>query len=403
MPDKPTLSIPAPLRGEESGSFAEDTIKRRLPDIARRVSAENALSPAQTAALEQLIAGMPFALIRPLNDHHAPDSQLWQTAVTPYRGHNWLQAPWFFAETYFFRRIIEAVDYFRSGLDPFAHQKQQEGEIRQEAIIASAQRWALARAAGWQDTALRSLLLAALWGNQADLSLWDSTATDKPDHTGEEAWQTHLLVDNLTAVAAHLHSLQQARVDFVLDNAGLELVNDLALVDYLLACGKAAAVHLHVKRHPTFVSDVTLEDIKQTLTLLSAQEEEAARALGQRLAAGIADGRIHLPAPLFWTSPYPTWQMPGKLRADLAHAQLVISKGDANYRRALGDASWPFTTPFADVVSYFPAPVLFLRVCKSPVLAGLTPAQLAQMNKLEGNWVTSGRWGVIQFRESLPK
>src|SRR5215467_14514342 len=60
---------------------------------------------------------------------------------------------------------------------------------------------------------------------------------------------------------------------------------------------------------------------------------------------------------------------PDDMRALLAEADLVVAKGDANYRRALGDAHWPWTTPFVDIVSYFPTPLAFLRTCKAEVIA----------------------------------
>lgn len=73
---KPTLPVPPPLRGVDRGSFAEHTVKRRLPDIARRVLAENTLPPEAAAALEGLIADLPNAPLRPLTDTHAPDHTL---------------------------------------------------------------------------------------------------------------------------------------------------------------------------------------------------------------------------------------------------------------------------------------------------------------------------------------
>ena len=89
--------------------------------------------------------------------------------------------------------------------------------------------------------------------------------------------------------------------------------------------------------------------------------------------------------------------MPSDLFQMVAGGDLVISKGDANYRRALGDAHWPHTTPFTDIVSYLPTPTLFLRTCKSEVLAGLTMAQAARMAQIEEDWLVNGRWGVIQL------
>ncbi|MCP5101224.1 MAG: protein-glutamate O-methyltransferase family protein, partial [Chloroflexi bacterium] len=74
--------------------------------------------------------------------------------------------------------------------------------------------------------------------------------------------------------------------------------------------------------------------------------------------------------------------------------------GDANYRRCIGDAHWPYTTPFNQVVSYFPAPLLTLRTCKSNALIGLSPGRQAQLDSQHPNWIISGQWSVIQFVDS---
>lgn len=396
MLTRPKLPVPPPLRGADRGSFAKDTIKRRLPEIAQRVLRENELPNTAVTAIESLIAEMPYALIRPLTDTHAPDFNLWQSAIDRYRSQNWLEIPWFFAETYFFRRIIEAVDYFHTGLDPYRAQKEEALRQGLTAVPTLARTLVLGQNAGWQEDVFRRLLLAALWGNQVDLSLWGTDAAEKPDHADEAAQRAHVLVDEGTAVTDYLYSLDQIRLDILVDNAGPELLADLMLADYLLACGKAEQVHLHLKMHPTFVSDATPQDLAHTLDVLCTAEVGPMRLWGERLKMAQADGRLQTHTHPFFTSPHPLWQMPDDLRRQLAQADLIISKGDANYRRALGDAHWPYTTPFADVVSYLPSPTLFLRVCKSNVLAGLTPDQLTTLDEQDGDWITSGRWGVIQ-------
>lgn len=41
------------------------------------------------------------------------------------------------------------------------------------------------------------------------------------------------------------------------------------------------------------------------------------------------------------------WAQPASLRSDLKqNSALVVVKGDANYRRMLGDRPWPFDAPF---------------------------------------------------------
>jgi Damage-control phosphatase ARMT1-like domain len=121
------------------------------------------------------------------------------------------------------------------------------------------------------------------------------------------------------------------------------------------------------------------------------------RTLGARLHAYLRHKRLQVHTHPFWTSPLPMWEMPEDLRALLAEADIVMAKGDANYRRALGDAHWPWTTPLADVVSYFPAPLVFLRTCKAEVIAGLSSAQVHELHQRDPAWLTNGEWGVIQF------
>ncbi len=391
----PRLPVPTPLRGVDT-PYTEDSIARRLPEILQRVLEENELPETAVFQLQRLLNEIPHGEIRPLPHHLAPDLPAWQADIAPHVGQNWLEAPWFFVETYFYRRIVAAVDYFRSGIDPFWHQKQHG------LVSTAAQTKALSRQLnqmiphGWQTSSFRRLLLADLWGNQADMSMWAAGDEAMPNHADAADQTAHLLVDDGTAVT-HLLQNPVAQVDFIIDNAGFELIGDLCLADYLLAVGQAGTVQFHLKLFPTFVSDATVIDVEATVANLRQNEDPALQQVGQRLTGYLLDGRLRLTTHPFWTSPQPLWQLPDELRQKLAATDLIISKGDANYRRALGDAPWPHTTPFADVVSYLPTPTLFLRTSKSEVLAGLAMGQAVKMAQLEENWLVNGRWGVIQL------
>ena len=82
----------------------------------------------------------------------------------------------------------------------------------------------------------------------------------------------------------------------------------------------------------------------------------------------------------------------------LAAADLVILKGDANYRRLLGDAHWPPTTSFAAVTGYFPAPLVALRTLKAEIIVGLQPGQVERLQAEDPAWLVNGRRGLIQCR-----
>ena len=412
LPKRPALPIPPPLRGEEHGSFAYHTVTTRLPRIARRVLAENDFPAETVERLEQLIGEIPHGSIRPLQDGRTVDGEAWERYVAPYIGQSWLAVPWFFTENYFYRRILEATGYFAprgeagSGRDPFAPHKAQSLAGDWEEITALA-----ARLAGWRSPEasaskpelragpLRELFLAALWGNQGDLSMWPSGGTQPQRPQEADA----VLVDDTEQVVAHLeHALALGGgtgvvIYFLVDNAGNELAGDLALADFLLDAGIAARVVFHLKPHPVFVSDAMPADVVALAAALAGGETAPLRAWGRRIKAAFAADRLLLETDYFWTSPLAAWQMPDALHARLGAADLVISKGDANYRRLLGDRHWAYTAPFAGAVSYFPAPLVALRTLKSEAVAGLDPQRVAALRKSDPGWLSSGRYGLIQF------
>jgi hypothetical protein len=400
--DQQTTDLPPPLRGTDLDSFTHQTITDRWPHILRRTMEEADYPAPINDRIRALIDDLPDAPIRPLDDPQAPDAALWNERIEPYRGQSWLEAPWFFGETYLYRRLLEATGYFQPGpgrhVDPFSEQKRRGLAGSIDAVRAVARTRERARA---EDTdsrhELARLLKMALWGNQADLSMWGA-GEDAPDHleSGEE--DAHLLADDTGAVLNHLDGLDRpARIDVWADNVGVELVADLALADALLTSGLADPLVLHVKAHPTFVSDATVGDVHGTLRRLAADDDPATRALADRLHDAIELGRLQIRDPLTWTSPLRAREFPTTVNAELARADLVVSKGDANYRRLVGDRHWAFTRPFGEVVSYFPAPLLALRTLKAEVVCGLSPDQVERLNETHPGWLTSGEWGVIQF------
>jgi hypothetical protein len=49
--------------------------------------------------------------MQPLHEQ-APDVAFWNRELAAYQGRTWLEVPWYFAEAYFYRRLLEAVRYF---------------------------------------------------------------------------------------------------------------------------------------------------------------------------------------------------------------------------------------------------------------------------------------------------
>jgi hypothetical protein len=82
---------------------------------------------------------------------------------------------------------------------------------------------------------------------------------------------------------------------------------------------------------------------------------------------------------------------------------LAIVKGDANYRRLLGDRKWGYTDDFQKVVgASFPCPVLALRALKAELGCGMDEDQVKRARELDANWLVNGRFGVVQFGSGAP-
>jgi uncharacterized protein with ATP-grasp and redox domains len=378
----------------ELGSFARLTIVERKPQIIRQVIEDNDYPANIVGALEGFREEIASRPIQPLHEA-APDVEFWNAEWKTYQGRTWLQVPWYFAETYFYRRLLEAVRYFQPGpwqeRDPFQKQKQSQME-------ADVQRLA----AGWDQLStlepemlFEALLYSCLWGNRTDLS--NFTVQVQPQGGLAARAERHLILIDHTAQVHALLARSVQRVDFVNDNVGIDLLFDLALADFLLRQGWARLVKLHLKGHPFFVSDAMPKDVQATISLLQTAASVSMRAVGARLAEHVAAGRMVLTEDPFWTRCLMFRQMPPHLREELGHSDLVILKGDVNYRRLLDDSHWPHTTRMEDVTGYFPAPFLTVRTLKGEIMVGLEPGQAEALSAADPTWLINGKRGVIQL------
>ncbi len=386
----PPPDFPGMTFTNSSNAFAHDTVKRRLPATIRKTQETNPdYSDVMQSALDDLHDSLVNDAPIKMLPADAPDYALWQAPSEQHQGATWLNTDWFFAETYFYRLLIQAVRWWETGRDPFAPIKAKE--------YTSDALWDLVRIALTFDAPpqekLRQQVTLALWGNRIDLSFPDALKQ------GTTASADDLLVDDSQQIIEHLGS-HNGRVHIVVDNAGSELAMDLVLADGLLTFGTATHVIVHVKVHPTFVSDAIATDVWSFLDMLeTGQHGIEAWKFGQRLRGEFKDGRLRLRPHFFWNSSLLLWEMPDYFVPVFDDASLVIFKGDANYRRIVGDATWPEATPFAHVMQYFPAPVVALRILKSDPVVGLAPGQAARLDRIRERWRVNGQYGVIQFSD----
>lgn len=392
------IELPAPLMTSEPGSFARKTIVERKPQIIRQVVEDNGY-PAEIvaglAAFKREIASEPM---RPLSEA-APDVALWNQALTAHGDMSWLEVPWYLAETFFYRRLLETVRYFQPGRwqrhDPFHAQK-----------LRQIKRAVGRLAADWDslsgvelDVAFEALLHSSLWGNRADLSNYTVDLAVRGGLAAREE-RENILIDDTDAVRLYLGEGLQ-RVDFISDNVGLDLLFDLVLADMLLHQRWAQRVVFHLKDWPFFVSDAMLQDLDSTVSLLGESPKEAIRLLGVRLQAYLDEERLTLGCDGFWTSPFMFRQFPPSLRDELALSDLVVVKGDVNYRRLLDDSHWPHTARLEEIAAYFPAPFLVLRTLKGEIQVGLAPGQADSLAAEEPTWLINGRRGLVHFCQPI--
>jgi hypothetical protein len=125
--------------------------------------------------------------------------------------------------------------------------------------------------------------------------------------------------------------------------------------------------------------------------------DAAVRELGARLHEHLAAERLVLKNHLFWTSCLMFRQMPPSLRTELERPNLVILKGDVNYRRLLDDRHWPHTARLEEVADYFPLPFLVLRTLKGEIMVGLKPGQAEALAAEDLTWLINGKRGIIQL------
>lgn len=396
-----TAQRPQPLRGMEPDSWARTTIIKRLPEIVGRTLEENQFTGRIEMDLKILRQEIPAEKIKPIQEHHAPDFGDWRSYTADYLDQHWLEVPWFFAENYFYRRVVEAVRYFERGRDPFQVQKDQGYQKSNQAITHYSEKLAdWLRSDRLTEEWLQQAFYFILWGNQADYSLWPADGETSPEHEDAQSALEHVLADDSDVlIDLLLGETRIKRVDMILDNAGFELITDLGLVDLILTRELVEQVVLHVKAHPTFVSDVIPQDVQDTVQKLSVSPSAPVRRFGNRLQKHIRSSRIVIRKDFFWNSPLAMWDLPQDLREVLSGGNLLISKGDANYRRLTGDRRWDFSTPFSEVIDYLPVPLAAFRTLKAELAVGLSQKAVRKARRTDPEWMTDGRWGVIQFAD----
>lgn len=215
-----------------------------------------------------------------------------------------------------------------------------------------------------------------LWGNATDLSLFTNLSYDdiqklQGSKARKEA-EKNIIANDLPSAFKALKNAQKhsgskdRRIDIILDNAGFELFVDLILSGYLLSANLATTIVLHPKSIPWFVSDVIPKDFSDLLNALadpqsfystpsddeklggrepeqlSDKEVDELSFLFNQWSQFHAEGKLVIRPNRFWTEGGSYWRMPRtepSLFEDLKRSELVVFKGDLNYRKLTADVS----------------------------------------------------------------
>jgi hypothetical protein len=416
---------PPPVTGAQPG-WARQSIIERLPAVLKQLErdlqqhAPNTM-PRWLQLNRELAAEITGDHVLTPNIRTGPHVLEWCTHVSQLSSdaNTWLTAPWYLVEVYFYRRLLDNTGYFHISRDqhaalpnmgadeikgdPFGIQKLRS--LNEAKLTIDTYTDSLFEIFGKLELKIEDFkhaIAMTLWGNKSDLSKNPHGISQRDIMIELDQGQEKLLIDHTTQIYQLLTLLQthQSRhIAYVLDNSGLELFADLALLDVLSHFKLIDSVTIHCKYHPTFVSDVITEDIEHTLRWMEQQNDKL-KSLATRWREYLTSKSGKVPWTVaenyYWNHYSAFWaDMPHELKQELETASLVVIKGDMNTRRLHGDLRWPFTTNTTEMANYLQADLLLIRTLKSETASGLLEDQLATLSN-DPSWLWSGDYGVIQ-------
>jgi uncharacterized protein with ATP-grasp and redox domains len=368
-----------PITAEREDSFARLTVEKRFPKIIADIKKHN---PGKYE--QELDAILEDKFIRQVK---LPDSEKtnWEDFFKEYENESWYKTPFFFLELYFYKRINIL---FRDE-DPFRKSKQ-EDLIANPLFLKQVDSFY----SQLDQASLRDVILLSLWGNKADLSL-----LNRIDQTSKNATfsDDNLLIDHSADIEAKLKSTSK-RIDIVLDNAGIELLTDLIFVDYILKQFKISEVVLHFKSEPVFVSDALIHDFYDLLEFISTNNSLASlKQLVINIKSGISENRIIINSNFIWGQPVHLYKPEFGFEYLFDNTNLIILKGDANYRRILGDKNIPFTTSDSILDGVYSKNIAAFRTLKSEIIIHISEEIINNISNFSNQWCINGSKGVVYY------
>lgn len=429
-------NLPNKLTPADTNSFAYETVKQRVPEILTKVidTCSRNIQPTKTTQgdeeaedMKQIVSKLSklrseIMTNKPMTylEDDEVDTLDWNIYLKSLTKTNhkpsWFSESWMFLECYFYRQIMNIFHlskYFKT-FDPFDMQKT-------EGLKVSFPNFKILLK--YLDDLLKedlyekkrkeyfsSILLLSLWGNKFDLSLSAGVQNQPEDDPLSKihGLDEFLLINEGEQAYELLKQKSCSRVDIVLDNAGFEICSDFILAEYILSTKLAEKVIFHPKTMPWFVSDVTYKNFFEILDQLTKHNDPYICKYGKKWVTRLNDSSFTLAfdsersKAKFWTMPYNYNVMAeedNNLYKELSKANLIIFKGDLNYRKLVGDRCWSPETPFTKALQGFkPAPLLSLRALKADVVVGLNPGQAEKCQQKHPDWMITGKYAVISYQ-----
>ncbi|XP_076295735.1 damage-control phosphatase ARMT1 isoform X2 [Lasioglossum baleicum] len=427
-----------PLRGIYKRSFAYITIKDRLPVILTKIVDTLSRNKEDIANLygenvseeikqiigfisklkNEIVTNKTLKPLQTLPNATNNDADEWNKYLikrTEIEGTTptWFNTLWLYCECYMYRTLAQefALTKYLHNYDVFQEQKQSAftgSLVSIETLCAYTLNYTKrAESLSLVETKqeLFKFLQLNLWGNKCDLSLSAGAEVSQSNNPIEvlKSLQTDILVDCSELVWNLLQRKKTNNtciVDMVLDNAGYEFFTDLCLAIFLMVSKLAVQIRFYVKRYPWYVSDTTKNDFHWTLEYMSNSSNEDLKQFAELANNYLKTNTWTVEEESYWTGPHDFAEMrehDKELYAKLSKAELIIFKGDLNYRKLVGDINWAYTETFTEALRGFqPSHILSLRTVKSDVCVGLQPGIADELFKKDESWMFTGQYGLIQ-------
>lgn len=260
-----------------------------------------------------------------------------------------------------------------------------------------------------QERNICELLKLNLSANSTDLSqlFWEQFSNVSPviDDT-QKFWDNYV---------SDLHNV--TRINILTDNFGVEFLADIIMGYYfILKKGKNTKIEViyNVNELPIFVSDVSHNDETLLFDTLNefVKDNKYYKELLNDIQSLITENKLLFKPDFFWNMPVyyntivkPEYKKAGylsEIKNIFCGTDLLIVKGDLNYRRLVGDRNYNPQKDIKNCINYIKCPLLIIRSFKSNVtLLGKNYKEFIKNKRIEQDWQSNGKYGIIQYIDNI--